>query len=59
MKYKVTIQIRGLYEMEIETAGGLGAAVQKAEDTFNNKTNYKPNIDNYIGEAIRVERIES
>lgn len=57
MKYKVTLEITGKYEMEID-AYDLAKASAKAEEIFANKANYN-DISNLIGETVCVERIKS
>ena len=54
MKYKVTLEIKGKYELELE-AVDLGKAAAKAEQIFANKKDYN-DIADLTGQAIRVER---
>ena len=57
MKYKVTLEIYGKYEMEIEALDP-GKAATKAEEIFANKANYN-DVEDLTGETIRIERIKS
>ena len=57
MKYKVTLEVYGKYELEIE-AYDLGKAAQKAEEIFANKANFS-DVTDLTGEAVVVERIKS
>lgn len=54
MRYKVTLEVKGKYELELE-AENLGKAAAKAEEIFANKKDYN-DIANLMGQAIRVER---
>lgn len=54
MKYKVTLEVKGKYELELE-AVDLGKAAAKAEQIFANKKDYN-DIADLAGQAIRVER---
>lgn len=54
MKYKVTLEVIGRYELELE-AIDIGKAAKDAEMIFDNKKDYN-DIPDLIGRAIRVER---
>lgn len=56
MRYKVTLEVRGRYELELE-AIDIGKAAEKAEQIFDNKKDYN-DVADLVGETVRVERIK-